>query len=67
VIRECGTVELALKRVLGKIDAETTQAVIVVQEDGDVHTWGASFEEHDQRRGLVRRLRDAFRLLTSTR
>jgi hypothetical protein len=56
---------VALKRVLGKIDIEATCAVVVIDLDGSFSVWGApsDFSTRARRGWLRRRLEEVRRIL----
>lgn len=56
--------ELALKRVLAKADAEETCFVSIVQNGGQVTTWGHTIEHDAGVKWLDERLSDIRRMMT---
>lgn len=53
----------ALRRIISRIDADTTALVIVIQQDGTVSTWGESIEGEAQSAWFDRRLDTAKQMM----
>lgn len=54
----------ALRRALGRADADKTAMVIVIQQDGTVTTWGDTIEGEAQEAWFDRRVETAKTMLT---
>ena len=54
----------ALRRSLGKANADETAVLIIIQQDGAVTTWGSAIEDQAQSEWFDRRVETAKQMLT---
>jgi hypothetical protein len=62
-VTQIGVSASALKRVTRQADPEDTAALILLQKDGKVSTWGGDFDTLEQAEWFERRIADARSML----